>query len=74
MGQSCLLHSAVHDHGDEPRVLRRLQVVGVMVMFDHLRARDLKEEYSSRKITDERLSTIFGVKTLRRIKIFCLEL
>ena len=24
----CLLHYAVHDHGDEPRVLRRLQVVG----------------------------------------------
>ena len=23
-------------------------------MFDHLRARDLKEEYSSRKITDEK--------------------
>ena len=24
----CLLHYAVHDHGDKPRVLRRLQVVG----------------------------------------------
>jgi len=25
----CLLHYAVHDHGDEPRLLHRLQVQGV---------------------------------------------
>jgi len=24
----CLLHYAVHDHGDEPRLLHRLQVQG----------------------------------------------
>ncbi|MDZ7683667.1 MAG: TauD/TfdA family dioxygenase [Gammaproteobacteria bacterium] len=24
----CLLHYAVHDHGDEPRVIHRLQVAG----------------------------------------------